>query len=67
MLLVVRRWPNIVLMLGQRQRRWTNIETMLGERPVSDGKRVTNEETEVIFDFTIWFKLSCYQPLYDSA
>ena len=28
----MRRWHNIVVMLGQRRRRWPNIQTTLGKR-----------------------------------
>ena len=35
-----RRWTNVVLMLGQRQRRWANIKTIFFQRIVSAGNLV---------------------------
>ena len=36
--------PNVVSMLGQRQRRWTNIETALGECSVFAGSVMLNQQ-----------------------
>ena len=57
-----RRWPNVVLMLGWRQRRWANIKTTLGQRLVFAGmyiisglffkfKRVKNLKCKKAKDF----------------
>ena len=32
------RWPNVILMLGQRRRRWPNIEITFGQRTLFAGK-----------------------------
>ena len=35
---ITRRWPNVALMLDQRQRRWHNIKTALGQRLLFAGR-----------------------------